>query len=278
MKKRYELNLAKVMALFILGVITAVFMITEAGEYYNSLYKKDLDFGFAVFGVGYLVAFLIEAFLAIMPIARFNTIETSRVKARIFDGFRWFLIIMLFTVAVGGASLRLVRPRLAEISAIGFNSKIIELLEKQQTISKGAIETFKDQKQRTNTALAFKEFSKASGVLRSTLIEMKRKTVPDTIGSIVDIVIVVWIRVVLQIANIVCFWMVGYVFRSGSTLGIRSDIFRMILKSKYSLNEILLIANCSKEALIKGIHEGYGIGRKQRSQIAELRERVKRAL
>lgn len=250
--------------LLLLGVITAVFMIGEAGSFYSTLYG---DTYFSWFG--FVVAFLIEAFLALMPLAVFENIGNSKVKTRIWNGIRGFLLVTLFTVAVGGASLRIVRPKLLDLSTSSKSVEMVELIAGQQEVIKEAIDTFKDQNQKTNTAIAFKEFITTAETLRDSLADKEE----DSVGNWIDISLTIAIRFVLQLSNLVCFWMIGYHVRSHSVEGIRSDIFHIAMKSNKTLDQLCEAINCTKETFIKALYHGYKI--KNIEQMIRFRSRLR---
>ena len=168
-------------------------MILESGEYYASFYNGD-EFK------GYWAALLVEMFLTVFAVLYF-------VKRFWLNLIIKSLMICLFFVMIGGASLKIVGPMLDELSTANNSDRLISFLLSQNDQSKTNLNLLSGQ--RTNTALQTKFHRE---LVSDTVTELK-KDGKDSSALWVSILFTTFLRVSVQTANLIMAYILGILWR-----------------------------------------------------------------
>ncbi len=127
-------------------------MILESGEYYQKFYKNSYQ--------GYWAAFLVESFLAISAMLYFEKRSLLNFTIRL-------VMIPLFLVVVGGASLKIVSPMIDKLAQAENKSKLQEVLQNENKQSLQNLERLKGQK--VNTAIEIRRQRQSMAELKASL-------------------------------------------------------------------------------------------------------------
>ena len=129
------------LAFLLLAVISAsLFMVVESGEYYSTFYKNDYQ--------RYWAALLVECFLAIAAMLYVADRKVLNICTKL-------VMIPLFSVVVGGASLKIVSPMMTTLAKVESDQRLVEHLEEQNQQVKAQLAVLEGQK--ANTALAIRQ-------------------------------------------------------------------------------------------------------------------------
>jgi hypothetical protein len=205
------------------AVISAsLFMIIESGEYYQRFYDNPYQ--------GYWSAFLVESFLAIASMLYFKNRKLLNTMIKL-------VMIPLFLVVVGGASLKVVSPMVNELAQTENKNKLVALLQTENKQSIENLERLKGQK--VNTAVEIRR-------QRQSTSELKEVLKADTTFSWMIWVVIgfsTFLRFSVQIANLVFAHSLGVVWREpkattteSSLKSINKNVVQ--LKSKPQLKDI----------------------------------------
>ena len=179
--------------LLLLAVISAsLFMIVESGEYYSTFYENIYQ--------GYWASFLVEAFLALSAMLYFADRKFLNLCIKV-------VMIPLFLVVVGGASLKIVSPMMDRLATANTKNKLLEFLDQESQQSKVHLALFKGQK--TNTALAIKHQRNISNQLITEL--QNQKTRPWMIWIVIGFS--TFLRFSVQLANLIFAHSLGIIWR-----------------------------------------------------------------
>ena len=178
--------------LFFAVTSASLFMILESGEYYQRFYKNCFQ--------GYWSAFLVETFLAISAMLYFKDRKLLNVIIKL-------VMIPLFLVVVGGASLKVVSPMIKELAQTESKTKLVALLQTENQQSLDNLERLKGQ--RVNTAIEIQRQRQSTSELKEVLKENK------TFSWMIWIVIgfSTFLRFSVQIANLVFAHSLGVMWR-----------------------------------------------------------------
>ncbi len=127
-------------------------MIIESGEYYSTFYPNNYQ--------GYWAAFLVEAYLAILAMLCFTKRPWLNTTIKL-------IMIPLFLVVVGGASLKVVTPLIDKLNKSENRNRFIEVMLSESKRSVKNLDLLKGQK--TNTVLELKHRREMSKELVSEL-------------------------------------------------------------------------------------------------------------
>lgn len=175
-------------------ISASLFMILESGDYYTvEFYSGDAVRGF-------WSAALIEMFLVVFSVVYF----TGR---PVLNWVVKFIMICLFFVMIGGASLKIVGPMLDELSTANNSDRLIEFLISQNDQSKTNLNLLSGQ--RTNTALQTKFHRE---LVSDTVTELK-KDGKDSSALWVSILFTTFLRVSVQTANLIMAYILGILWR-----------------------------------------------------------------
>ncbi|MDX2471115.1 MAG: hypothetical protein QNL04_11125, partial [SAR324 cluster bacterium] len=198
-------SLLSVAGLLLVSFIASVFMIIESGSFYQALYPK----GPILIPLGFIAAFLSEVFMAIMAGVRIKKQKNNQTSNHPINWLITFLLGMLFILTVGGASFNLAYSKLGEIQSQSNNKQIIQVLKSQVADHRMSLETFANQNQRVNSAITARNQEKA----KNNLIQALKETKP--IYSLwFEVVFVVLLRFSVQLANLTCVWLAGWIYRN----------------------------------------------------------------
>lgn len=193
--------------LFLISVSASLFMIIESGDFYQRLYQSSNS----IIPMGYWAAALNEVFMAIMAgvwlPARSN--KKGEKKEYWVNYFFKFLLVLLFITTVGGASLNVADDILNEIEKQQARSEIIKVVQSQISDNQEALQTFIDQNQRGNSAITVREQRTTREELKKILEQQK-----DNKKLWIDILLIITLRFVVQLANLSCVWLLGWVYRT----------------------------------------------------------------
>ncbi len=180
-----------------IGLVLAVcsaslFMVVESGDYYSTFYQNDYQ--------GYWAAFLIELFLAICAMLHFTRRRFLNISVKA-------VMVPLFLVVVGGASLKVVSPLLNKLARTEKQSQLLDflLLENRQNTKNLALL----QGQRVNTAVSIQHQRKISSKIRDEL--KKESAFPWMIWLIIGFS--TFLRFAVQLANLVFAHCLGVIWR-----------------------------------------------------------------
>ncbi len=191
-----------IFGLICVSLVASLFMILEAGSFYQRLYPEQIGW----IPLGFLAAGLNEVFMSIMAGAKLE----HQGKPHPINYFFRFLMLLLFITTVGGASFNLVYDKIQIIQDQTSHQKVIELLKKQIEDQEKNFATFIQQNQRLNTAVTAKRKAEA----RQALIQAVRKNKP--LSSLwFEVIFILTLRLGVQMANLSCVWLAGWLYRAG---------------------------------------------------------------
>ena len=189
-------------AFFLTVLITIIcsasfFMITESARYYKFFYNNG------AWQPIYLAG-LLELFVLVLA--------TIKIKAR------WYFILIqkiimvgIFNAIIFAAGMQAIEPTLDSLTQINRETELVEILKDEVQDLKKDKETFVDQKQRRNTAIAAIERRKIIDDLTSIL---KQNVTTNTgIIALINIILLFSIRFLVQLANIFCATLLGNYYR-----------------------------------------------------------------
>ncbi|OGH01649.1 MAG: hypothetical protein A2600_11825 [Candidatus Lambdaproteobacteria bacterium RIFOXYD1_FULL_56_27] len=214
--------------LFILGLLVvsltaSAFMVLEAGYYYQSLYPQS-SFGY----MGYLAATLNEAFMAIM--AGVWLPGKVRGKGHPVNFLFRFLLILLFFTTVGGASFNAISEHLSVLESQANNRAVVEILKSQVEDHEKSLATFSEQRQKMNSALTVRNQLATKQRLVEAMEQQKAVT-----GLWMQVIFLVVLRVAVQLANLSCVWLVGWVWRRKETVSQQAREAGVLVETKSSV-------------------------------------------
>ena len=187
--------------LLLVSLTASVFMVLEAGQFYQGLYSKA-NFAY----MGFLAAGLNEAFMAIM--AGVWLPGRSRAKGHPVNYLFRFLLVLLFCTTVGGASFNAIEHHLELIEKQANTQAILEVLRSQVTDHQASLRTFTEQHQPINSAITVRNQLQTKQQLVETLQKQKAVT-----GLWTEVIFLVALRIAVQLANLTCVWLAGWVWR-----------------------------------------------------------------
>ena len=193
-------------------------MILESGEYYQRFYDNPYQ--------GYWSAFLVESFLAIASMLYFK-------NRNLLNGMIKLVMIPLFLVVVGGASLKIVAPMVNQLAQTENKNKLVALLQTENQQSVENLERLKGQK--INTAVEIRRQRQSTSELKEVLKEN------TTFNWMIWIVIgfSTFLRFSVQIANLVFAHSLGVIWRESKvgkkkTATKKKPVIRKSAKNKSS--------------------------------------------
>jgi len=184
-------------SLLLSAVLSAsLFMIIESGEYYQKFYENSYQ--------GYWAACLVESFLATAAILHFKSKKLLNTVIKI-------VMIPLFLVVVGGASLKVVTPMVNKLAQFESKNKLVNILVMENQQSMENIERLRGQ--RVNTAIEIKRQRETTNQLKETLKDN------STFGWMIWIVIgfSTFLRFAVQISNLVFAHSLGVMWREAKS-------------------------------------------------------------
>lgn len=199
-----------ILFLLFISLAASIFIVIESGTFYQQFYHQHL----AYIPMGYCAAALNEIFMAVMA-ATWLPVKFKK-KKQITHPANYlfkFLLVILFVTTVGGASFNSVSPLIGKIQKQNNTSKIISVLEAQVNDADQSFETFKEQNQKTNTALAARNQVKIKEELKSKL-----GNIESTSSLWFQIGFIILLRLGVQLANLCCVWLAGWLYRSRNEL------------------------------------------------------------
>lgn len=198
-------------------IAASTFMILESGEYYSSFYHNNLF-------KGYWSATLMELFLTTFTFLYFKKSPGLNFTIKL-------IIVILFVVMIGGASLKIISPLLTELKTTENNTKLIDFLIIENQQSKTNLLLLKGQ--RINTAIQAKH---QRGMTKELISSLKKET--KNINLIwTTIIFTTLLRFTIQLANLIMAHIVGKLYR---------DCFRP--KRKYTKKQKEVITKLLKLA------------------------------
>ncbi|MCG8335584.1 MAG: hypothetical protein MJE63_13775 [Proteobacteria bacterium] len=233
-------RLTKPLFIFLLlsiSISASVFMIIESGSFFQDLYKAESSLSF----MGYWAAFLNEVFMGIMAAVwipgKKNKLGESLHPINVL--FK-LLLIFLFVTTVCGSSLKTAYPLYATVQKQNNQKEVIKVLHSQINDNNKSLNAFVLQNQRTNAALSVRNQIKIKEELKQMLANQE-----STFGLWLEISIIILIRFGVQLANLSCIWLAGWVYRQPSktrnnnTELKRDQQFRAKTKHQKALNVAL---------------------------------------
>ena len=195
-----EKRIAFVVILVMVSLTASVFMVLEAGQFYQKLYPRS-----AFPYMGFLAAGLNEVFMAIMAGV---WLPPRRGKGHPANYLFRFLLLLLFMTTVGGASFNAIYFQVGQLASQANNRAIVEVLRQQVAEHDRSLELFYAQNQRVNSALTVKNQIKTKERLVEALAEQKAVS-----GLWAEVVFLVVLRFAVQLANLSCVWLAGWTWR-----------------------------------------------------------------
>lgn len=191
--------------LLTISLSASIFMIIESGSFFQELYQDRQSVAF----MGYWAAFLNEVFMGIMaavwlPAGKERSKESAHPVNYLFK----VLLVFLFVTTVCGSSLKTVYPLTERLQQQAKQEKVIEILQSQVKDNQQSLDTFVQQNQRVNAALTVRNQVKVKEELKQVY-----QSKESLFRLYVQIIIVVLLRFGVQLANLSCIWLAGWVFR-----------------------------------------------------------------
>jgi hypothetical protein len=244
-----------ILLLLIVSGSASLFIIFESGEFYQQLYPQKA----AGLPMGYWAAGLNEIFMAIMAAVWLprNSRKSSSLGIQGMNLLFKALLVLLFITTIGGASFQITQKTLSDIQIQNNNRKVAELLESQIRDNKESLAIFTSQNQRINSVLSIRRQDSTKEELKSLIKNSKIELL-----LWVQLVFLILLRFVIQMANLCCVWLIGWIYR-------HRVISVTVKKPKNKLPEV---ASQPKIALLKTpLHN-------QEKQLQTIREEIIRMI
>jgi hypothetical protein len=191
-------KISMIVGLALIAVAASLFMISEFASFFNTLAGKP-----PTDPIGYYTGSLVEVFLAIMIATKIPAKKYFHF-ANIVSGF---LVIFLFLSTVAASSLNLISPLATKIQSNKNNQEIAGILKDDIKSTTNALLIFEGQK--NNTAISVRSQRKSRKELRGTLAKRT-----NSFMLYLQLVLVLVVRVSIQSSNLMCVWLIGWVYRN----------------------------------------------------------------
>jgi len=182
----------KIISLRALGILAAALIVVDAGSFYQT------DATYAGLGQGYILAALVELFLAI-------TISI-RLKGFLNNLIICSLTLFLFLLAVTASTVTMALPAWEKINNIQTNDQMVDVLADGLAQEKQNATYMRNNKQSTNLAIAVKSQRKE----RAKLVDMLSTSSETELRYWVHFFIAIGLKLTLQLTNLWLFWLAGY--------------------------------------------------------------------
>ncbi len=150
-----------------------------------------------------------EVFMGIMAGVWLPDIQKkNRTKVHPVNFLFKFLLVFLFITTVCGSSFNTVFPVMETIQAEQNKKKIINILQSQVEDNRNSLKTFSNQNQRANSAISVRNQIKTKDELKTMLSQQKL-----IFNLWLEVFIIVFIRFGVQLANLSCIWLAGWIYR-----------------------------------------------------------------
>jgi hypothetical protein len=140
-------------------------------------------------------------------------------------------LIFLFITTVCGSSLKTAYPLYNAVQKQENQKKVIEILKSQVNDNNKSLDTFVMQNQRVNAALSVRNQIKIKEELKQLLNNQK-----SAFGLWLEISVVILIRFGVQLANLSCIWLAGWLYRQPQKTKAKQSIQRQ--NAFYSENDL----------------------------------------
>ncbi|MBU2512729.1 hypothetical protein KJ966_15435 [bacterium] len=158
--------------------------------------------------MGYWAAFLNEVFMGIMAgVWLPGKMTKNGAKPHPINFLFKFLLVFLFLTTVCGSSMNAIYPLINIIQKQNNNEKVIEILHSQARDNETSLKTFVEQNQRTNSAISVRNQDKTKTEMKQLYSQRK-----STFNLWVQIITIILIRFGVQMANLCCIWLVGWIY------------------------------------------------------------------
>ena len=193
------------------------FMITESARYYKFFYNTG------AWQPIYLAG-LLELFVLVLA--------TIKIKARwYFISIQKIIMVGIFNAIIFAAGMQAIEPTLDSLTQINRETELVEILKDEVQDLKKDKETFVDQKQKRNTAIAAIERRKIIDDLTSIL---KQNVTTNTgIIALINIILLFSIRFLVQLANIFCATLLGNYYRQKKEVKKETRSYKQMVTKKY---------------------------------------------
>lgn len=178
--------------LLVLILSTSTFLVIESSKYYQKWYVLEYSL---------FLAILLESFVIVLAMSKVQWLALRIIQKT--------LMLCVFCIIVGSASLHHVSPIIKFISESTEQTKIESLIKEEILNLKDDFKVFDRQKQKLNTA---KSANRRYEAFRGLLSTVNKKD-DVSIALYLDIFILILIRLVLQTCNLFCASMVGEYYR-----------------------------------------------------------------
>jgi len=190
-----------VLLLLLVSLTASAFMVLEAGHFYQGLYTNSA-FG----SMGYVAAGLNEVFMAIMAAVWLP--GRTKAKGHPVNYLFRFLVVLLFVTTVGGACFNAIETHLEKIALQDNNQEILSVLRSQVADHEKSLKTFVVQHQPVNSAITVRN----QVATKQKLIEALQQK--QSVGGLwTEVFFLVVLRFAVQLANLTCVWLIGWVWR-----------------------------------------------------------------
>lgn len=199
------IKISFIVLLLAISISASIFMIVESGSFFQNLYQSKNSIGF----MGYWAAFLNEVFMGIMAAVWLpKNNDPRKEKSHPINYFFKALLVFLFVTTVCGASLKTVFPLMDQIQSQRNQNSVIDLLETQVKDNEQSLNAFVQQNQRVNSALAVKNQIKVKSELKKLIADRQ-----STFQLWFEVFVIVLLRFGVQLSNLSCIWLAGWVYR-----------------------------------------------------------------
>jgi len=182
----------KISLLRLLGLCAACMIIVDAGSYYQASAVH------AGLGQGYILAALVELFLAITISVRLKGILANLIVC--------LLTSLLFLLAVTASTVTTALPAWEKINSIQTKDRMAIILNDGLDQEKKNTTYMRENRQSTNLAIAVKSQRRQ----RAKLVEVISTATKSELHYWVHFVIAIGLKITLQLANLWLFWLAGY--------------------------------------------------------------------
>ncbi len=188
--------------ILLLGLIASAsfWMILESSLYYNSFYQESWK--------GFYLAELLELFAITLAVIKIGNLPL-RILAK-------SIMCAIFAVIIFAAGMQAINPTLQSMAKSNQKKDLVHVLQEEVKTLKVDFTVFSGSLQKTNTAITANERRK----MVAELVGVLKSDVSSNSGNVAlaNIILLLSIRFLIQLANLCCAGMVGNYYRTARVI------------------------------------------------------------
>lgn len=201
------------------------FMITESARYYRFFYNVGSWQPIYLAG-------LLELFVLVLA--------TIKIKAKwYFQSIQKVIMVGIFFTIIFAAGMQAIEPTLDSLTQINRETELVDILKGEVQDLKKDRETFVNQKQKRNTAIAAVERRK----IVDDLVNILKQDILVTntgVVALINIILLFSIRFLVQISNIFCATLLGNYYRQKKEVKKEGRSYKQMVLKKYPNSKCIL--------------------------------------